>query len=44
MGGVHCLRSIDGGGSFQRFNDWWDYYNDVEVKLHADMMYFQEYY
>lgn len=43
VGGVHCHRSVDGGQSFTRFNNWWDYYTNVNHRLHADMMYFKEF-
>ncbi len=43
MGEVECHRSLDGGQSWQVFNKWWEYYDDVEGALHADMMYFAEY-
>lgn len=43
VGGVHCHRSFDGGQTFARFNDWWDYYDNVNGALHADMMYFREF-
>jgi hypothetical protein len=43
VGGVHCHRSVDGGQTFTRFNNWWDYYANVNHRLHADMMYFKEF-
>ncbi len=43
MGEVECHRSLDGGMTWQVFNKWWEYYDDVEGALHADMMYFAEY-
>lgn len=43
MGAVHCHRSIDGGKTFVRFNDWWEYYGNMDGKLHADMMFFKEF-
>ncbi|MCF8236709.1 MAG: T9SS type A sorting domain-containing protein [Saprospiraceae bacterium] len=43
MGEVECHRSIDGGQSWQVFSKWWEYYDDVNGKMHADMMYFAEY-
>lgn len=42
-GAVELLKSRDDGRSWVKVNNWWDYYNDVETKLHADMMYFEEY-
>ena len=43
IGGVNAYRSLDGGLSWQLINEWWEYYNNVEYKLHADMMYFNEF-
>ena len=43
MGAVECHRSSDGGQSWQTINKWWDYYGDVVSKLHADIMYFNEF-
>jgi len=34
--GVEIWRSTDGGGSFDKVNNWWDYYDDPVNKLHAD--------
>ncbi|MEZ4387172.1 MAG: FlgD immunoglobulin-like domain containing protein [Candidatus Krumholzibacteriia bacterium] len=34
--GVELWRSTDGGGSFAKVNNWWDYYDDPLHKLHAD--------
>jgi hypothetical protein len=42
-GEVHCVYTIDGGVTWQRRNDWWAYYNNVNGALHADMMDFEEY-
>jgi len=35
--GVECFRSNDGGLSFTKLNDWWEYYGDPANKLHADL-------
>lgn len=43
IGGVEAFRSIDGGSTWQKINGWGEYYGDVEYKLHADMMYFNEF-
>jgi photosystem II stability/assembly factor-like uncharacterized protein len=43
MGAVECYRSTNGGQSWEKKNDWWDYYDDVEGSLHADIMHFSEY-
>ena len=42
-GEVHAFRSADGGRSWRLVNTWWDYYEDVETKIHADIMHFQEF-
>ena len=34
--GVELWRSTDGAGSFNKVNNWWDYYDDPVHKLHAD--------
>jgi len=36
-GGVECFRSVDGGETWTKLNDWFDYYADIENKLHADI-------
>jgi photosystem II stability/assembly factor-like uncharacterized protein len=43
MGAVECHRSTNGGQSWNTINKWWDYYGDVVNKLHADIMYFNEF-
>ncbi len=43
-GEVNCYRSLDGGISWYKLNEWWEYYDDVDNKLHADMMHFNEFY
>jgi hypothetical protein len=35
--GVECFRSNDGGLSFTKLNEWWEYYDDPVNKLHADL-------
>ena len=34
--GVEAWRSTNGGGSFTKVNNWWEYYDDPLNKLHAD--------
>ncbi len=41
-GGLECWRSMDAGDSWERINEWGDYYGNEETKLHADMMLFNE--
>lgn len=43
IGGVNAYRSIDGGQSWNLVNEWYEYYDQVETKLHADMMQFNEF-
>lgn len=43
MGEVECHRSFDGGSLWSKVNNWWDYYEDVDRFLHADMMHFAEF-
>ena len=37
-GEVHCNVSTDGGATWNMLNHWFDYYGDVNTKLHADIM------
>jgi len=39
-GGLNCFYSLDGGQDWQLVNEWYEYYDDVAGKLHADMMTF----
>jgi hypothetical protein len=43
MGEVDCFNSLDGGLTWERVNHWYEYYDDVEGSLHADMMHFSEF-
>ncbi len=43
-GEVDAFRSFNGGSSWTRVNNWWEYYGDVLGKLHADMMAFASFY
>ncbi|GJM36314.1 MAG: hypothetical protein DHS20C18_53150 [Saprospiraceae bacterium] len=43
MGEVECFRSEDAGESWEKINEWWEYYDDVAGKLHADIMYMREF-
>jgi hypothetical protein len=43
-GGVELYASHDGGFSWEKLNHWWEYYDDVPNKIHADMMYFREFF
>ena len=36
-GGVDSYRSFSGGDTWVRNNYWWEYYDDIEFNLHADI-------
>lgn len=42
-GGVVSFRSYDGGDTWHQVNSWESYYNNPSSRLHADIMYFDEY-
>ena len=42
-GGVDSYRSFTGGDTWVRNNYWWEYYDDVEYNLHADIPYIRTY-
>jgi hypothetical protein len=37
FGDIECYKSINGGISWALVNEWFDYYDNVENKLHADI-------
>jgi hypothetical protein len=37
FGDIECYKSINGGVSWSLVNEWFDYYDNVESKLHADI-------
>ena len=37
IGGMETFRSFNVGDSWSLVNNWWDYYNDPDSKLHADI-------
>ncbi|HAQ37155.1 MAG TPA: hypothetical protein DCQ58_01485 [Saprospirales bacterium] len=43
IGGVEVYRSLDRGQSWNMINNWWEYYDNVPSKLHADIMQFDEF-
>lgn len=43
MGEVECYVSTDSGESWNKANNWWEYYDNVEGKIHADIMHFAEF-
>ncbi len=43
-GGVNTFRSFDGGNDWTLNNEWYEYYDDVESYMHADIPYIQSFY
>jgi len=43
LGAVNAYRSNNGGKNWQLINEWWEYYQNIVTKLHADIMSFEEY-
>jgi len=43
-GDLEAQRSFNGGASWTKANIWWEYYNDVYGKIHADIMAFGSFY
>lgn len=43
LGQVECYKSTNGGAGWDRINRWWEYYDDIERKLHADIMHIAEF-
>jgi photosystem II stability/assembly factor-like uncharacterized protein len=37
FGDIECHRSVNGGSGWTKINDWYDYYDNVFSKLHADI-------
>lgn len=37
MGGVNCYRSANGGVTWTKLSDWWEYYDRMKDRLHADI-------
>lgn len=37
FGDIECYRSNNGGASWIKINDWFDYYDNIVSKLHADI-------
>lgn len=42
-GAVNAIRSNNGGKNWQTINEWHEYYGQEDTKLHADIMYFEEF-
>ncbi|MBD3637944.1 MAG: T9SS type A sorting domain-containing protein [Crocinitomicaceae bacterium] len=43
FGEMELYRSLNGGNSFDLVSNWYDYYNDVANKIHADIMNIQSF-
>ena len=43
MGAVEAYQSTDGGQNWELINYWWEYYEDINTKLHADIMHIAEF-
>lgn len=43
MGEIEAHRSVDGGRSWESINHWWEYYDNIEGALHADIMCIEEF-
>lgn len=37
LGGVNCYRSENGGATWTKLSDWWEYYGKMKDRLHADI-------
>ncbi|MCB0819387.1 MAG: T9SS type A sorting domain-containing protein [Bacteroidetes bacterium] len=37
FGDIECWRSVNGGQGWSKINDWYDYYDNINSKLHADI-------
>ena len=37
IGGMEAFKSSSGGNGWDLINPWWEYYDDIESKLHADI-------
>ena len=42
-GEVNAFRSLNGGKNWITVNEWWEYYGQVQTKLHADIMVMKEF-
>ncbi len=43
-GAVNAIRSSNGGTNWTTVNEWYEYYNNIPGKLHADIMEIKQYY
>lgn len=37
VGGMELFKSLNGGNEWELINPWWEYYDDIDSKLHADI-------
>ena len=37
IGGMELFKSVNGGNDWELVNPWWEYYDNIESKLHADI-------
>ena len=37
IGGMELFKSLNGGNDWELVNPWWEYYDNIESKLHADI-------
>ncbi len=37
IGGIDLYRSLNNGNNWERVNNWWEYYGDPSIYLHADI-------
>ena len=37
VGGMELFKSLNGGNDWELINPWWEYYDDIDSKLHADI-------
>lgn len=42
MGEVEAYSSVTGGSTWNKTNAWYEYYDDIQFKLHADIMAYNE--
>ena len=43
FGAVNASRSMNGGVNWEFINEWWQYYDQVETQMHADIMFIDEF-
>jgi hypothetical protein len=43
FGAVNASRSMNAGADWEFINEWWEYYDQVETMMHADIMFIEEF-